>query len=399
MEKILKTPKFLIRLLDAFILRLPFAYIVVSFVVSTIIGQKSFSSKQNIICSIMLVFVFAFIHALLYVSIFPRRTRSKRTMARLGEGFFVFIAIVAIFSPYMSSFENGQPGSIYSEGVNYSQLGFEQYFKDNIIGNPLYLIMIAWIVYMLMSETIKGQNEKRSRRRVPASEDPTYKTFAEMSCVYLSLMKFGSACSKKKYDVILDNINRSSSQSNKSEKPKARTNENKQAKAQKHPTGNKRISSGNRVGIDFFDSEAMTDYKKYLLTNHAVICLSGSKAFVVMYLEKRGDYRLTSEGWFRNDKRTANYTAELDGIIRTLKNKCGVSRARGVIAKAFDGGSIPTDILYDVVDVSKSYDALERDIKSFMPAADADKQQTAECAKNITKEFRKRFAVEKKEEQ
>lgn len=389
MKKTLKLPLFLLRLFDAFILRMPLAILVVVGVTKFLLGEAGVEAKSNAAIIWVLAFAFAFVQAFLFVTIHPRRTPSQKTTARIWEVLFslLLLAVVAV--------------AVRQQIINLTDIRnitditlpvLIKFFKANIF----ILVILAWILYVVVSETVKGKADRKRNRRVPASKNSAYLAYSEIACVHNALNNLKNEQDDKRFDSLMRSSDELLKRIDQSANKKATDKSNKQ-QPKKPQTKNVKIASGDRVGIDFFDSDTMKLYKKYILSNHIVICVAGNGAFVVKLITKNGDYRQAEDCWYRNDSRTGDYTAELANVIRTLKSKCGIAQVRGVIAKAFAGGSIKADNSYEIIDVSSSYDLLEKEIKLFVPAENADKQLTAACAKAVKKEFSNRFAVEKKE--
>lgn len=190
MFKNLKSPLFLLKLADAFILRLPLALLTVAAVFVLICGEGVTESPENVLLIKQCIVGFALIHALLFVIIFPNRTASQKSAARVGETLVTLSILALIFGPALHS------GEIIS-------VGFAEYFKTNVLPEKFYIYSLMWIGYMIISEIIKGNADKIRYKKSRSLKNETYQTFSEISCVYSALMHLDSKQDKKHFDELM----------------------------------------------------------------------------------------------------------------------------------------------------------------------------------------------------
>ncbi len=180
MMKLIKGPAFLIKWLDAFILRIPASLVIVAAICALMgLNEQTMPNLSDAEAVFLLgtIVVFALIYGFLYVAVTSVYPRKKSSAAQAAK----YILAVLILGSYVNkAVETG----------------------NGIIDHLAYIttagrFVLLWVVYMIASDIVKKKLSPKPKKRRTGKEDPTYITFCQILAAGSAVSNMESAVYKK----------------------------------------------------------------------------------------------------------------------------------------------------------------------------------------------------------
>ncbi len=180
MMKLIKCPVFLIKWLDAFILRIPASLVIVA-AICALMGLNDQTmpnlSDADTVFLLGTIVVFALIYGFLYVavtSVYPRR--KSWTVQTVKYMFAVLIIGIYV----NKAVETG-------DGI------IDHLAHITIAGR----FVLLWVVYMIISDVVKKKLSPKPKKRRTGKQDPTYITFSQILAAGSAVSNMESAVYKE----------------------------------------------------------------------------------------------------------------------------------------------------------------------------------------------------------
>lgn len=351
MGKALKIPGFIVKLIDAFILRIPVAFIITAllFQLNGVDNAASDALKASYIIYTF-VLPFAFGWGLLYVLTGCQYSSGGSSWAKIGRGFLTVVVI----------------GIIVKNSIE--QDGIVPYLKNLKLGAKL---IMAWIVYAYCSEFVKGAIAKKNKL---SKKDGTKKLDRVMSEVQAVSNAFVNMDISDGQKVFSERISGS------------------EPKAKKEPKVKQELKpSGAVTEKDFFASLKKNGYSTIFLDGDMAIVFSGKSGYVLKFIRDKAQYTCENGTWLKDGVAYGDVNTEVNTICNQLRSKCSMVWTRGLVIKTFAGGKVPASHHLKYADVSQNYnDAEEAVINHVAPG----KNDTAQTEEKIRKVFANRLVKE-----
>ena len=356
-----KIPKFFLKLIDAFIMRLPASLMVfsgalaLSGVEDRYINYGLMTDKPFLWLAVL---AFAAVWAFLYTAFGRTRTRGMHTLIVIAEIILTACVLTAIGNAI------GRPQKIipYLLSMNITQTLF-----------------LSWIPYMIVSEIVKAKNRKKLRRRRTASEDPTLQTFSQLTDVALT---FSAMHPSRKSHAKGGAVRTSAVPKPQATSPSSR------------PADNTPKGSGAKTEGEFNNLLRQKGYDIFKLRNNVVLVIANGRVYILRYLKQEANYTVADGVWYKNGNPFDDITSEITFVEKKLKSQCGIKWVKAMLVKTFAGGKVPGSKELKYADVSENYNSAEAVILKQIPLNPPEKKYVSTTAQKVKAVFKDRSTSE-----
>ncbi len=358
-----KIPKFFLKLIDAFIMRIP-ASLVVLFTALAVSGIEDANIDQRLMAKYPVLWfaVLAFAAGWAFFYTVFGRTRSR--------GMNVLIVIAEIILT-----------AAVSSGV-FSAIGKLQNIIPYLLSMDMpQILILSWLAYMIVSEIFKAKARKKRRRPKSDGGNAAFQTFAQLTDASLALSAMGRCAMAESSD---------------------HGGYPSSGKARNVPAASPKANSaaGEVKGSGAASEGALNNllrnrgYEIYKLRNGIVLIIANAKVYILRYLKDPGVYTVEEGKWYKGGKYYADIYGEIAFVERRLREKCGVRWTKALVVKTFEGGNVPGSKELKYADVSKNYNAVEAAILKHIPLNHAEKKSVSATFERIKVFFKDRFVSE-----
>ena len=360
-----KVGKFFIKWIDAFILRIPFSYLVLVLALQVAgVEERQFTPRllSNNPILLVMVFLFAIIWSLIYASVGKRRFR----------GFIIVLEVLyCTFLGYalLANIQTPQRIVPFIKSLGTAEI-----------------LLALWTAYMIVSEIIKGKIARRQRNEYRNSRKPegnfALQSFMQLTDTALTLSAMGRVVGNKGYKRPA-NANVASSKPQRTHKPVSN---------QKNNTSS--MGSGAKTEGEFHNLLRKKGYEIFKLRNKMVLVIANSRVYILRYVKEQGEYSQEDGKWYKDGNFYADMRSELASVEQMLKSDCKVGWVKALVMKTFKDGKVPGSKELKYADVSENYDSAEAVILKQIPLNRAEKKHVSATSERVKSVFKDRMAAE-----